>query len=296
MKGHGAVLSRLDEYKLTQEQLELLHKALFEILCDFKRICDEHELTYMLCGGTLLGAVRHHGFIPWDDDVDVMMPRADYEKLAAAYEGNKKYAIEDPRTSACTHKMIKIMRKGTRYVEIGNDNPHFPGMHNLFIDVFPIDNMPKGKAKFRAWCFDIAFHASNFISEKKYRSPIIQELSARDKEVKNYYKKRYMIASLVRLFGSAKAYMRRAQKLANYKKETGYLGIPLGVAYNREKFKAEILNETTELDFCGEKFKAPLHYHEYLVNLYGGNYMTPPPPNEKGSHAVAELKFAAEEI
>lgn len=66
-----------------------IQKTLYEMLIDFDKICEEHNLTYFLCGGTLLGAVRHEGFIPWDDDIDISMPREDYDKLINNY--NKYY-------------------------------------------------------------------------------------------------------------------------------------------------------------------------------------------------------------
>ncbi len=295
MKGHGDVLSRFPEYKLSDEQREKLHAELFEMMCDFKDICETNNLTFMLCGGTLLGAVRHGGVIPWDDDVDVMMPRADYEKLYSVFDGNEKYYIDGPEKAECAHKMIKIMKRGTTYVEIGSDHPDYPAGKNLFIDIFPIDNMPKGKSKLRALRFYVAFHAASLIYENKYRSPALEKLAKVDKEIKKYYRMRHNFARILRLFGSGKRYTKKALKLADYKKTTGYLGIPLGIAYNREKFEARVLSEVSELDFCGVPFPVPTHYREYLENLYGPDYMSPPPPAKRGSHAVAKfVPFAGE--
>lgn len=289
MKAHADVLSHFPEYKLSDEQRKKLHAELFEMMCDFKQICAENGLTFMLCGGTLLGAVRHGGFIPWDDDVDVMMPRSDYEKLYDVFEGNKKYYLDGPEKKECAHKMIKMMKHGTTYVEVGSDHPDYPSGKNLFIDIFPIDNMPKGKARLRALRFYVAFHAASLIYENKYRSPILEKLAKEDKEVKKYYRMRHNFARILRIFGSGRRHTKKALKLANYKKNTGYLGIPLGIAYNREKFEARILSEVGELNFCGVPFPVPAHYREYLVNLYGPNYMDPPPPEKRGSHAIAEF-------
>ena len=78
--------------------LKQIQEAELQLLQEFAACCDKHQLRYYLAGGTLLGAVRHKGFIPWDDDIDISMPRADYEKLIASFPKNGRYKILDHRT------------------------------------------------------------------------------------------------------------------------------------------------------------------------------------------------------
>jgi lipopolysaccharide cholinephosphotransferase len=267
--------------------IEKLHRVLFHILKDFRNCCDRHGLKYMLCGGTLLGAVRHKGFIPWDDDADVMMPRCDYEKLGAAIieDYGDKYKVTDCKS----HDIMNILLNGTIYDEVIDDSPD--RRRSIFLDIYPIDNMPKGKHRLRAFRFYWAKHAEAFVTEYKYKSSYIKELCKTDKEVAAYFKKRWFVGFVFSIFGSCEHYNKVVQKLANYKKETGYLGIPLAIAYNREKFRSEVLTETTTAEFNGETFTIPEHYDEYLTNLYGADYMTLPPPEKREVHVAAKVDF-----
>lgn len=287
VKSAKSILSAYADKKLNESDLEKLHRVLFHILKDFKACCERHGLTYMLCGGTLLGAVRHKGFIPWDDDADVMMPRKDFEKVGQAMldDYGDKYAVTDPKDQ----HILNILLNGTEYDEIWHEAPN--RRLSIFLDVYPIDNMPKSKKRLRAFRFYWAKHANAFILEYKYPSKVVREIEKRDKTVSSYYKKRRILGWFFNLFGGYDHYNKVVNKLANYKKETGYLGIPCAIAYNREKFRSEILTETTEAEFCGEIFTIPLHYKEYLTNLYGADFMVLPPPEKREVHVSASMSF-----
>lgn len=98
---------------MENDYLRNLHSTMIEILDEFDRICNKHNLTYFLIGGTLLGAVRHKGFIPWDDDMDLAMPREDYEKFINVYykELNDKYYLDNFNNNKLYYLNFSKIRK-----------------------------------------------------------------------------------------------------------------------------------------------------------------------------------------
>lgn len=123
-------------YSLTQLQYQLL-----EMLRWFQDFCEKNKLRYYVLGGTMLGAIRHKGFIPWDDDIDVGMPRGDYQKLIRLMSKKEsgRYIIETPYSTALDfcYPYSKIYNTATTLVE----NYHKPLVRGIFIDVFPLDGM-----------------------------------------------------------------------------------------------------------------------------------------------------------
>ena len=101
------------EFVFSDEQIELLHKTLFDMLMDIKRVCEKHDITFLLSGGSMLGAVRHKGFIPWDDDLDIMMLRSEYVKFRQAVlsEMTDKYDLVEPLDGKYTNKKPKLFLK-----------------------------------------------------------------------------------------------------------------------------------------------------------------------------------------
>ena len=121
-----------------------LQKALLEIFKAFVAVCEKHHLRYYLIGGTCLGAVRHKGFIPWDDDIDVGLPREDYEKFIQLQDEFKDtpYFIQtwksDPKY---IYGYAKLRNSNTTYIE--NFYKHFQFNQGLWIDIFPIDGFSR---------------------------------------------------------------------------------------------------------------------------------------------------------
>ena len=118
-----------------------------DILAEFDRVCRKNGLRYYAEYGTLLGAVRHHGYIPWDDDIDVSMPREDYKKLAdiAKDEFKYPYAYRDGYSGYAITPFAKVMRVDTAAVERPELPPEFP--QGIFMDIMPIDAVPDGRVE-----------------------------------------------------------------------------------------------------------------------------------------------------
>lgn len=130
---------------LNQDELKKLQGELLEILLEFDRICRNLNLTYYLAYGTLLGAIRHQGFIPWDDDVDVWMLRKDYEMFCSLYEkemDGTKFFFQNAKNDAHYFWAYgKLRLKNTVYIRAGQE--HMKQKNGICIDIIPIDNLSK---------------------------------------------------------------------------------------------------------------------------------------------------------
>lgn len=279
---------------LTDEQLKKLHQVELEILIDLDFLCKKYQIKYMLSGGSVLGAIRHNGFIPWDDDIDVMMYREDYDKLDKAFKelyGDKYIIKSNDNDKKFVDKMKKIYLKGTEFVEIEKEN--YPEEACIFIDVFAIDNMPNGKIhrKIRGAIHDFAFLATGAIYCYKYPSKTIMEVAVREKEVKKFYQKKRSIGAILSVFFGFKFYMWLEKKTARYCKfNSNYEGMPTGIRYNREVFPRDTFKDTILWDFEGYQIPIPAKYDDYLKNLYG-DYMQIPPIEKREIHPVSKIKF-----
>lgn len=177
------------EYHLSQNNLEKLQGVLLDMFIDFKSVCDKHNINYMMSGGTLLGTIRHKGFIPWDDDIDVMMVREEYNKFSKIFnkEMGDKYILVEPLAPKYVFKAPKIYKKGTTYIEIENVGIHEYEM--VFLDIFIIENVaePGIKRNVISKVYDFAFKAASVCADYKYPSPVILRKCKTEKEVANYY-------------------------------------------------------------------------------------------------------------
>ena len=242
-----------------------------EMLRVFKALCESNHLYYTLCGGTLLGAVRHHGFIPWDNDIDVMMPRPDFERLLALNDldmsmvpGNMKFVSWK---NGGVIPFIKMVNTDT----VVNDRYSSVDQH-LWIDILPVDGCPSGKEAL----------SELFRRILRERKRILLK-SAKPGEGKNVVKRLLKpLAILAMLPFSAKGLCERYDAMAreyDYDKSDCVACVAWGYG-PQEKMDKTGYATPAEFFFEGETFTGPSNFHEYLTGLFG-DYMTPPPENER---------------
>jgi len=280
------------EYILDDATLKRLQDELLKILLDIDFVCRKHNIKYMLCGGTLIGAIRHKGFIPWDDDIDLMMLRSEAEKLVVKMreEFPEKYLVAEPLCDEqYVVKSIKIYKRGTKYVEIP-----FAGLDRfdmLFVDVFIIENVPANKffRKIRNSYYNFIYKAASVCVDYKYPSPVIEEKAKESKELMKYWKTRKRLGSFFSHVGGMKFYLKQCEKVGNLKRHTGWLGIPSGGCID-ENFPEKMYLELTTAEFCGYQLPVPAAYDENLRVVFG-DYMKVPEPSKRDCHVAYKIEF-----
>ncbi|MDR3185811.1 MAG: LicD family protein [Christensenellaceae bacterium] len=272
-------------YILPAETVKKVQATLLMMLKDLDYVCRKHNIIYMLSGGSCLGAIRHKGFIPWDDDVDVIIYHNDMTRLCNAFlaEFPKKYTAVPPYTTKSPHRMFKIFLNNSKYVEIGSEN--FPTHKGLFIDVFPVVNVSASEKK-TIILSKLHYLFSRLLTlcfDSKYPSSTVSAISKTNKELRKWYNMRRRIGFLSRLLG-VKLWSKLTKKIeSGYLYKTGREGIPSAISYSREIFESGFFSSVIEVDFLDAKFFVPRRYDEYLENLYG-DYMQIPPIDKQERH------------
>lgn len=253
-------------------ELEESKKIELEILSYFARFCEEHGLRYFLAYGTLIGAVRHKGFIPWDDDVDVQMPREDYNRLIKIFNDKKEIdylSLVAPEDKISRHSIVKII--DTRTVKIEKNIDYKNGYLGIDIDVFPLDGQPDDEGVYSKWYGKL---------NKTYLLHVVNML---DPAVS--IPRRFCVP-LVRLFFNKKLLNKKADKLhAAYPYETSQYVGSVESAFNSKKNHIEKnqYENFVMLEFEGHLFRAPCGYDKILSTMYG-DYMKLPPEEKQVTH------------
>lgn len=299
MKSESQLMSELShrtDYlrSLTEEESRAFKKAILDIYKDVADLCNKYGLTYMMSGGTCLGAIRHQGFIPWDDDLDVIMPRKDYDVLIGLLKkgmlGQKyEFSCPDEKKDA-NNVFLKIFRKNTKDVELFNINTPFP--KGLYIDIFAIDAVPKYKWKQKIKGF-IA-NAIQYIAiarlYKQYPSKQLKEYMYMDESLKKRYKLKMLLGTLASFASHAK-WIYWFDKFVSSDRDDRQWGVPAGRKYyNGEIFDKSVFVPVKKAMFEGLEVNVPNDTHTYLTNLYK-NYMELPPEDKRERHFVCEIEL-----
>jgi lipopolysaccharide cholinephosphotransferase len=269
------------DYVLSQTELESLHKVLFEILIELDRLCKKHAIEYGLDGGTLLGAVRHKGFIPWDDDLDVVMTRENYNRfrdIALKEMDSKRFFYQDHTTDENYRwGYARIRRKNSEFVRSGHE--HLGMRTGIFLDIFPRDMLPDNLALRVVHCFCV-FAMRKILYSGVGMLKCKNVLGRAVYRVLNQYPKDKVFA---RLEKSANHWNARSKRFA--KCYTFPIPRRFCLGYRHEWFVL-----FTEIEFCGRMFPCAKDYDGYLKCDYG-DYMELPPMKKRRQHTCSSFKL-----
>lgn len=260
---------------------------ILQVLREVVRILDELEIPYYMQGGTMLGAVRHEGIIPWDDDVDLGIPRADYERLleqvAQKLPENLELRTYDDETDH-HYYFARIVDKRYQIRRMGSLEER---LENVWVDLFPLDGMPNGALarqwhKLRLLTVRLKYHLSCFerVNIKRPGRPLVERIIikiATWTRVGKWFNTRRQLDKMDRLL--KKYPPEKSEYLVNFMGQTSY-------KFN-EMFKKEIYGKGKLYPFEDLKLVGPEDYDGYLKSLYG-DYMTPPKVEDRNAH-VSEL-------
>lgn len=273
---------------LDHEDLRKLQLNILNIYLDIQLFCDKHHLTIMLAYGSALGAVRHRGFIPWDDDIDVLMPRKDYEYLIRHLEeeyGDKYWAISPLNSEKCSCYFGKIIDKKTIYKGIGASENYFNG---TFVDIFPIENFPNKAIKLRK-VIDLGLKfAGSCLQSYKNNSAHFREMMKQSNEAYLSYNLRRMIGFCFSFFPYRK-WALIYDKFVQYPTKTGKLHDPTG-DYRWIGYDESVLLPPKKMEFEGYMVYVPNQVDKYLSSEFGKDYMQLPPEDKRVRHYAEEFK------
>lgn len=278
-------------YQLTDSDLAKMHAIILEMYKDLKIVCDKHNLKLVAGGGSALGAVRHKGFIPWDDDMDLGLLREEYEELKKIFEEElgMKYDLLAPGYSKGVNVFfMRMMKKNTTFLNMIDESSPYP--HGIYIDIMPIDYVPRNffKMIFKGMMSDIFRYISYSVYWSQYKSKSLASYML-NSQGKLYYRLRMAVGKAFSFKTSEEwfAFWDRFIQSTPSKKVT--------VAAGRKKYFGEIF--PMEIYFPPHKVRfedTEIYIHNnsdyYLTRLYG-DYHEIPDENHRERHLCLKLDF-----
>ena len=266
-------------YNLSESELREVQLIELEMLVEVDRICRQCKIQYCISAGTMLGAVRHGGFIPWDDDADVAFLRPEYEKFRIACEtqlDQERFYFQDYRnTKGYRWGYGKLRRKGTEFIRLNQE--FMPYEQGVFIDIMPYDNVPdnyffRAVNNFQCFLYRKTFWSAVARRNEKGLKRLIFELLYRIPEEK--------------LYRSFDKFILKCDRKPTKRIRIFAFPVP-GKQFGYLKTSFENL---TEVEFEGVMLMGMKDYETYLRYKYG-DYMTLPPAEKRKVHPVSRLKL-----
>ena len=261
-----------------------------ELLKEFDKVCEENNLQYWMESGTALGAVRHKGFIPWDDDVDVAMLREDYNKLIELNENNmlpKDMLLQLPSTDERAYiSWVKIRRPYD-----SDDTESYDEL--IRMDVFPYDYYDEKKIEAKKQLRKNLMFTKGVVeySENSLKKPFVNNLKINFKIIGCRFLNKVVVRKDNRalrqyIIDNSKSVIEEKVDMKNARVGYGVEVIDYGVEENQAKhyFRPDIIFPTRKIEFEGIMLSAPGKCEEYLKSVYGSNYMQYPKEEDRITH------------
>lgn len=251
-------------------------EIMLELLNAIDIICEKNSIRYYLCGGTLLGAIRHKGFIPWDDDIDILLFRYDYEKLKAILKKQTlfpHFSVLDNNIEGYVYPFMKFV--DNRTVARQKD---LKVKHGIWVDIFPYDSVPD--SPFKRYCFLKLCQINRAIILST-----VTDFSGIDKlSIKGFARMiLFLVGKIIGIKNMARITERHMVKYNNT--QCGCVCCNFSPYVMREYIPYEVIHEYTRVIFEGRKYYSFKNWDTYLSKLYG-NYMQIPPKDKQKTHSI----------
>ena len=266
---------------MNADELRKLQLLELKILLEIKRICDKHEIKFILIGGSLLGAIRHGGFIPWDDDIDIGMNRNDFNRFCsiAQAELSDEYILDTKVLYNRCNCIIKIRLKNTHIIEY--NDVRIPEFDGIFVDIFPFDVLPDSNLFGYFYYYWFNFVLRGYWIRSKYWFPnsFIGKINA----ITSY------LLTLIIPKKRLKTFLDNYCQKYN-DSETKRIVLLLSPKIKSHKYNATILTKTKQHSFEGIMFHIP-EEHDLYLTIHYGDYMKLPPEKSRINEHIKKIDF-----
>lgn len=279
-------------HPIGEDNSHKLKSILISMLADFDSVAKKHAIDYILAYGSVLGAIRHKGFIPWDDDLDIYLSRDDWNKLKNIFssEMEDKYILEGPgyNDKLLRQTFGKIYLKGTELVEFMDMNS--PYTHSIYIDIFVLDNVSTNPVVriFDSYFAKVMKFVINSQTYYKYPNPVLNKIKKTSFSAKIYFNFRATLGFLTS-FASHSAWCNWFDEFfSRHHSKTGFL---TQSSWSKEIFESSIYFPPSKGVFEGLEVNLPRNPDLYLKKSYGDDYMQIPPKEKRENHLIVSLNF-----